>query len=130
MDTMRNKWLALVVLCLGDLIIVLDTTIVNVALPSIRTSLGFTETGLVWVINAYMLTFGGCLLLGGAFGGHLWIPTIFSLGYRAVYAGVSDVWRGAVSVFFDCRQGTARYCWRGGIGSGIVLDYDPFYRNG
>ena len=64
----RRRWLALVVLCLGELMIVLDTTIVNVALPSIRTDLGFTETALVWVVNAYMLTFGGFMLLGGRLG--------------------------------------------------------------
>ena len=64
----RRRWLALIVLCLGMLMIVLDTTIVNVALPSIRVDLGFTETSLVWVVNAYMLTFGGCLLLGGRLG--------------------------------------------------------------
>src|ERR1700750_2680347 len=64
----RQRWLALMVLCLGVLMIVLDTTIVNVALPSIRTDLGFTETSLVWVVNAYMLTFGGFLLLGGRLG--------------------------------------------------------------
>lgn len=64
----RRRWLALIVLCLGDLMIVLDTTIVNVALPSIRTDLAFTETSLVWVVNAYMLTFGGFLLLGGRLG--------------------------------------------------------------
>lgn len=64
----RRRWWALVVLCLGVLMIVLDTTIVNVALPSIRTDLGFSETGLVWVVNAYMLTFGGFLLLGGRLG--------------------------------------------------------------
>ena len=61
----RRRWFALVALCLGVLMIVLDTTIVNVALPSIRTDLGFSETSLVWVVNAYMLTFGGFLLLGG-----------------------------------------------------------------
>jgi EmrB/QacA subfamily drug resistance transporter len=66
--TDRHRWLALVVLCLGDLMIVLDTTIVNVALPSIRTDLGFTETSLAWVVNAYLLTFGGFLLLGGRLG--------------------------------------------------------------
>lgn len=55
-------------LCLGVLMIVLDTTIVNVALPSIRTDLAFSETSLVWVVNAYMLTFGGLLLLGGRLG--------------------------------------------------------------
>jgi EmrB/QacA subfamily drug resistance transporter len=64
----RKRWLALIILCLGVLMIVLDTTIVNVALPSIRTDLGFTETSLVWVVNAYMLTFGGFLLLGGRLG--------------------------------------------------------------
>jgi len=60
----RNRWLALIVLCLGTLMIVLDTTIVNVALPSIRTDLGFTQTSLAWVVNAYLLTFGGFLAPG------------------------------------------------------------------
>ncbi|KXU84884.1 disulfide bond formation protein DsbA [Paraburkholderia monticola] len=64
----KQRWLALIVLCLGVLMIVLDTTIVNVALPSIAADLGFSETSLVWVVNAYMLTFGGCLLLGGRLG--------------------------------------------------------------
>lgn len=63
-----RRWLAFSVLCLGALMIVLDTTIVNVALPSIRESLGFTETSLAWVVNAYILTFGGFLLLGGRLG--------------------------------------------------------------
>jgi len=65
---LRKRWLALLVLCLGTVMIVLDTTIVNVALPSIRTALGFSETSLVWVVNAYMLTFGGFLLLSGRLG--------------------------------------------------------------
>jgi EmrB/QacA subfamily drug resistance transporter len=64
----RTRWFALVVLCLGSLMIVLDTTIVNVALPSIRADLGFSETSLAWVVNAYLLTFGGFLLLGGRLG--------------------------------------------------------------
>src|SRR6187399_552414 len=63
-----QRWLALAVLCLGDLMIVLDSTVVNVALPSIRSDLGFSETSLVWVVNAYLLTFGGFLLLGGRLG--------------------------------------------------------------
>ena len=63
-----RRWWALIVLCMGNLMIVLDTTIVNVALPSIRTDLGFTEASLAWVVNAYLLTFGGCLLLGGRLG--------------------------------------------------------------
>ena len=57
MDDKLARWLALYTLCLGDLMIVLDTTIVNVALPSIRTDLGFSETSLAWVVNAYVLTF-------------------------------------------------------------------------
>lgn len=64
----RTRWLALIVLCLGDLMIVLDTTVVNVALPSIRADLGFSETSLAWVVNGYLLTFGGFLLLGGRLG--------------------------------------------------------------
>ncbi|KVH30615.1 disulfide bond formation protein DsbA [Burkholderia cepacia] len=64
----ERRWYALIVLCLGVLMIVLDSTIVNVALPSISTDLHFTETALVWVVNAYLLTFGGCLLLGGRLG--------------------------------------------------------------
>src|SRR5438093_1634610 len=64
----RKRWWALIVICLGDLMIVLDTTIVNVALPSIRADLGFSETSLAWVVNAYLLTFGGFLLLGGRLG--------------------------------------------------------------
>src|SRR6188768_3022575 len=64
----RRRWLALYILCLGDLMIVLDSTIVNVALPSIRADLGFTQTSLAWVVNAYLLTFGGFLLLGGRLG--------------------------------------------------------------
>jgi EmrB/QacA subfamily drug resistance transporter len=64
----RTRWLALLVLCLGDLMIVLDGTIVNVALPSIRDDLGFSQESLAWVVNAYLLTFGGFLLLGGRLG--------------------------------------------------------------
>ena len=61
----NRKWLALYLLCLGDVLIVLDSTIVNVALPSIQADLGFSDATLAWVVNAYLLTFGGFLLLGG-----------------------------------------------------------------
>src|ERR1044071_6073671 len=67
LDT-RTRWLALYTLCLASLMIVLDATIVNVALPSIREDLGFSETSLAWVVNAYLLTYGGFLLLGGRLG--------------------------------------------------------------
>src|SRR5437667_6172959 len=63
-----GRWFALMVLCLGALMIVLDVTVVNVALPSIRQDLGFSETSLAWVVNAYLLTYGGFLLLGGRLG--------------------------------------------------------------
>jgi EmrB/QacA subfamily drug resistance transporter len=76
----RTRWLALLVLCLGDLMIVLDTTIVNVALPSIRQDLGFSQTSLAWVVNAYLLTFGGFLLLGGRLGDLFGHRRLFLLG--------------------------------------------------
>jgi EmrB/QacA subfamily drug resistance transporter len=68
MNDKQARWLALYVLCLGDLMIVLDSNIVNVALPSIQADLGFSQTALAWVVNAYMLTFGGFLLLSGRLG--------------------------------------------------------------
>src|ERR671931_2352944 len=64
----RRRWFALYTLCLASLMIVLDVTIVNVALPSIRGDLHFSETSLAWVVNAYLLTYGGLLLLGGRLG--------------------------------------------------------------
>src|SRR5438477_10637007 len=64
----RTRWLALYGLCLASLMIVLDVTIVGVALPSIREDLGFSETSLAWVVNGYLLTYGGFLLLGGRLG--------------------------------------------------------------
>jgi EmrB/QacA subfamily drug resistance transporter len=76
----RTRWLALIVLCLGDLMIVLDTTIVNVALPSIRADLGFSPTSLAWVVNAYLLTFGGFLLLGGRLGDLFGHRRLFLIG--------------------------------------------------
>ena len=76
----RRRWLALFVLCLGDLMIVLDSTIVNVALPSIRADLGFSQTSLAWVVNAYLLTFGGFLLLGGRLGDLFGHRRLFLIG--------------------------------------------------
>ena len=76
----RNRWLALYVLCLGDLMIVLDATIVNVALPTIRDDLGFSQASLAWVVNAYLLTFGGFLLLGGRLGDLFGARRLFLIG--------------------------------------------------
>jgi EmrB/QacA subfamily drug resistance transporter len=78
--TDRQRWLALYVLCTGVLMIVLDTTIVTVALPTIQADLHFTGTSLVWVLNAYMLTFGGFLLLGGRLGDLYGQRKLFLLG--------------------------------------------------
>src|SRR3984885_15791427 len=64
----RTRWIALYVLCAGMLMIVLDGTIVNVALPSIQDDLGFSQSKLAWVVNAYMIPFGGLLLLAGRIG--------------------------------------------------------------
>src|SRR5213080_2965074 len=76
----RTRWFALYVLCLGSLMIVLDMTIVNVALPSIKEDLGFSETSLAWVVNAYLLSYGGCLLLGGRLGDLFGHRRLFLLG--------------------------------------------------
>jgi EmrB/QacA subfamily drug resistance transporter len=80
MLTTRARWLALIIVCLGDLMIVLDVTIVGVALPSIREDLGFTESSLAWVANAYLLTFGGFLLLAGRLGDLFGQRRLFLLG--------------------------------------------------
>ena len=66
--TDRNRWISLYVLCVGMLMIVLDATVVNVALPAIQVDLGFTQSGLAWVVNAYLISFGGLLLLAGRLG--------------------------------------------------------------
>src|SRR6478672_10600345 len=76
----RTRWYALYVLCLASLMIVLDATIVNVALPSIKTDLGFSQSSLAWVVNAYLLTYGGCLLLGGRLGDLFGHRRLFLLG--------------------------------------------------
>jgi EmrB/QacA subfamily drug resistance transporter len=78
--TDRNRWIALYVLCVGMLMIVLDVTVVNVALPSIQDDLGFSQSNLAWVVNAYLISFGGLLLLAGRFGDILGRRNIFLAG--------------------------------------------------
>src|SRR5947208_6120191 len=90
----RTRWFALYVLCLGSLMIVLDMTVVNVALPSIRQDLGFSESSLAWVINAHLLTYGGFLLLGGRLGdlfGHrrLFLAGIALFTFASLACGIS-----------------------------------------
>src|SRR3954470_19809276 len=76
----RSKWLALAVLALAQFMVVLDVTIVNVALPAIQSDLGFSAEGLQWVVNAYTLTFGGLLLLGGRMSDILGRRRLFLIG--------------------------------------------------
>jgi EmrB/QacA subfamily drug resistance transporter len=79
-ETDRGRWLALYVLCLGMLMIVLDVTVVNVALPSIQRDLGFSSSGLAWVVNAYLIAFGGLLLLAGRIGDLVGPKRVFLAG--------------------------------------------------
>jgi EmrB/QacA subfamily drug resistance transporter len=76
----RDRWVALVVLCTGFLMIILDQTIVNVALPSIQSDLGFSQSSLAWVVNAYLIAFGGLLLLAGRLGDLVGRKRIFMTG--------------------------------------------------
>src|SRR3954453_7304277 len=76
----RSRWVALYVLCVGVLMIVLDATVVNVALPSIQSDLGFTQSSLAWVVNAYLIAFGGLLLLAGRIGDLVGRRSVFLAG--------------------------------------------------
>jgi EmrB/QacA subfamily drug resistance transporter len=84
----RRRWLALYVLCVGMLMIVLDATIVNVALPTIQEDLGFSQNDLAWVVNAYLIAFGGLLLLSGRIGDLIGQRRIFLIGL-GVFTGAS-----------------------------------------
>ncbi len=83
-----SRWQALAVLCAGTLMIIVDQTIVSVALPAIRTDLGFSEAGLAWVVNAYVIPFGGLLLLAGRVGDLLGRKRVFLAG-MAVFTAAS-----------------------------------------
>jgi EmrB/QacA subfamily drug resistance transporter len=84
----RARWVALTILCVGALMIVLDMTIVNVALPAIQRSLHFSQSNLAWVVNAYLITFGGLLLLAGRVGDLVGARTVFLTGL-AVFVSAS-----------------------------------------
>jgi EmrB/QacA subfamily drug resistance transporter len=92
----KTRWLALYVLCAGMLMIVLDATIVNVALPSIQGSLHFSQSNLAWVVNAYMIPFGGLLLLAGRMGDLLGQRRVFLIGL-AIFTAASLVCAASVS---------------------------------
>src|SRR3954470_23519975 len=84
----RGRWVALYVLCVGMLMIVLDATVVNVALPSIQSDLGFSSSSLAWVVNAYLIAFGGLLLLAGRLGDLVGRRRLFLAGL-AVFTAAS-----------------------------------------
>jgi EmrB/QacA subfamily drug resistance transporter len=90
MTSERKRWLAFYLLCAGELMIVIDTTIINVALPSIQADLRFSDASLVWVVNAYMVTYGGFLLLGGRLG-DLYGPRRWFLFGTALFTAASLV---------------------------------------
>src|SRR5438874_9898719 len=84
----NSRWLSLMVLCTGFLLIVVDMTIVNVALPSIQIDLGFSQSGLAWVVNAYLIAFGGLLLLAGRVGDLLGRKRVYLVGL-GIFTGAS-----------------------------------------
>src|SRR5437868_13788369 len=94
-ESNRSNWIALYVLCVGMLMIVLDATVVNVALPSIQSDLGFGSSSLAWVVNAYLIAFGGLLLLAGRLGDLLGRRRVFMTGLvvftlASLICGLSD----------------------------------------
>src|SRR3712207_219008 len=93
--TEDTRWRALIVLCVGFFMIVLDTTVVNVALPSIQDDLGFSQSSLAWVVNAYLIAFGGLLLLAGRLGDLIGRRRVFLIGLgvftvASIVCGVSQ----------------------------------------
>src|SRR5437763_1780659 len=106
----RTRWIALYVLCVGMLMIVLDVTVVNVALPSIQTDLGFSQSGLAWVVNAYLISFGGFLLLAGRLGDLISRRGIFLAGLGLFTAASLAGGRRRLGVGDDARlrRGRAR----------------------
>src|SRR5205809_4331045 len=101
----EHRWIALVVLCIGMLMIVLDATVVNVALPSIQNDLGFSQSSLAWVVNAYLIAFGGLLLLAGRLGDLISRRGIFLAGLAvftvaSLLCGVADSQEVLVSARF------------------------------
>ena len=119
----RTRWLALIVLCLGDLMIVLDSTIVNVALPSIRADLGFSQTSLAWVVNAYLLTFGGFLLLGGRLGDLFGHRRLFLIGITLFTLRLARVWPVELAAPAGGRAGGTGRRRRGRLGGRVLADH-------
>ena len=130
MEESRTRWIALIVLCLGSLMIVLDTTIVNVALPSIGKDLGFSETSLAWVVNAYLLTFGGFLLLGGRLGDLYGHRRLFLIGITLFTLASLSCGLANSEAFLVTAQGGAGARRRGHVGRCALADHDALHRPG
>src|SRR5438094_8099772 len=115
----RRRWLALVVVCFGQLMIMLDSTIVNVALPSIQHDLDFTQADLTWVVNAYLIAYGSFLLVAGRAGDLIGRKKVFLTGVvlftlASVYAGFSQGATGLVIARFLQGQG-------GSLAGGVII---------
>jgi EmrB/QacA subfamily drug resistance transporter len=115
----RDRWIALVVLCAGFLMIILDQTIVNVALPSIQSDLGFSQSSLAWVVNAYLIAFGGLLLLAGRIGDLVGRKRVFLAGivlftFASILCGVAQTQAMLIGARF--LQGVG-----GALGSAVIL---------
>src|SRR5687768_14116791 len=115
----ENRWFALVVLCVGFLMIVLDSTIVNVALPAIQDDLALSSGGLAWVVNAYLIAFGGLLLLAGRVGDLVGRRQVFLAGlalftFASLLCGLAtEPWQLIAARFL---QGVG-----GALGSAVIL---------
>ena len=112
-DEDRSRWMALIVLCAGVLMIVLDVTVVNVALPSIQDDLGFSQSSLAWVVNAYLIAFGGLLLLAGRLGDLVSRRGVFLAGLgvftvASAACGLAQRARRCSSPRASCRASAAR----------------------
>jgi EmrB/QacA subfamily drug resistance transporter len=112
-STDRTRWIALYVLCTGMLMIVLDATVVNVALPSIQSDLHFSQSGLAWVVNGYLITFGGLLLLAGRMGDLVGRRRVFLAGLAlftlaSALCGLSNSQELLIAA--RCLQGVAAAC--------------------
>jgi EmrB/QacA subfamily drug resistance transporter len=115
----RRRWIALAVLCLGQLMMILDSTIVNVALPSIQRDLHFSQGNLTWVMNGYLITFGGLLLLAGRLGDLIGRKRVFLTGLAlftasSVLCGIAD--SQALLIGFRLLQGAG-----GAVASSVIL---------
>src|SRR4051812_21169281 len=127
-STPRSRWIALMVLCTGMLMIVLDATVVNVALPSIQRDLDFSQSSLAWVVNAYLIAFGGLLLLAGRLGDLISRRGVFMVGLAiftaaSVLCGVADSQEILVGARFV--QGIGGALTPAGVPRGVVGVFPP-----